>query len=188
MFPVPQVADQTYYCHLQTQYKKLYVVPSGNSLHGFADDLRIKIALKHLTKGRRNKNVKTLRYACKIWMDFTSLKMNNGKMEFLHLSSRQQLSKCEVDSINVNWCVIKKYTEVKYLGMWMDSSLIFKSHIERSTMLNLYKIIKICKSLTEEVFSKLVIGLVISHLDSNNAMLIGLPRSFAARAVLNEGK
>ena len=65
-------------------------------------------------------------------------------------------------------------------------------------LLNLLKIIKIHKSLTEEAFSMLVMGLVIFHLDYNKAVLIVLPRcdiksmqkvqSFATRVVLNEGK
>ena len=83
----------------------------------------------------------------------------------------------------------------------MDSSVTFKTHILRKcriTMLNVYKIIKICKSVTEKVCSILVMGLVMSHLDYNNVVLEGLPRFeinrmqrvqfFAAKVVLDEVK
>ena len=132
-------------------------------------------------------------------MDSARLKINNGKTGFLQLGWMQQLCKCKVESINVNGCVIKMCTEVKYPAACMDISLTFKSHIFKNcriTMLNLYRIIKTCKSLNEETCSTLVMGLVISHLDYSNTGLKVLSKykwmqrvhSFAAKVVLNEGK
>ena len=48
--------------------------------------------------------------------------MNESKIEFLQLGSRQQLSKCEIGSIYVNGCILKSAEELNTCG-WMDSSL-----------------------------------------------------------------
>ena len=44
-------------------------------------------------------------------------------------------------------------------------------------MWNLQKLKAICDTLTEETCKTLVIGLVISHLDCANAILVGLPET-----------
>ena len=40
-------------------------------------------------------------------MDSAGVKMSEGKTEFLQLGSRQNVSKCEVESIDMNGCDIK---------------------------------------------------------------------------------
>ena len=93
-----------------------FVVPSGNSLHDFADDHEIKNSFKESarycptvlqTEGwrKKSKNLEVCLQNIKTKMVSARLKLNEGKMEFLQLGSRQQLSKCE--SINVNGCVTK---------------------------------------------------------------------------------
>ena len=92
-----------YLAHTRTIQE--FVGPYGNPLHDFTDDHGSKLALKHLTEGLRYKNMKVWRFCLqniKTWMYSTRLKMNKGKTEFMQPGSRQQLSTCEVESIDVN--------------------------------------------------------------------------------------
>ena len=90
---------------------------------------------------------------------------------------------------------------VKYLGMWMDCNLTFKDHIVkkcRISMINLQQIKLIRPFLNQEACTTLMLGLVISHLDYCNSILVGLPdisinwikrvQNLAARVVLRKSK
>ena len=71
-------------------------------------------------------------------------------------------------------------TCIRYLVAWADDKLNFKVHIATKcciAMWNLQKLKAIHDLLTEETCTTLVIGLVISHLDYNNAILVGLPHT-----------
>ena len=63
-------------------------------------------------------------------------------------------------------------------GAWTDEKLNFKAHIVnkcRITMWNLQKLKTIHDLLTKETCTTLTMGLVRSHLDYANAILVGLP-------------
>ena len=86
-----------------------------------------------------------------------------------------------------------------YLGAYLDSSLSFKEQIKmkcKSAMINLLKIRAARKFLSRKACIKMVISLVISHLDYANSLLVGLPQvslnklqrvqNMAAKIVLNK--
>ena len=90
---------------------------------------------------------------------------------------------------------------VKYLGMWMDCNLTFKDHIVkkyRTAMINLQWIKLIRPFLKPEACTTLMLGLIISHLDYCNSILVGLPdvsinwmqrvQNLAAKVVLGKSK
>ena len=52
----------------------------------------------------------------KHWMDAVCLKMNESKMEFIYLGSKQMLKKCNINTININGEGISRSDKVKYLG------------------------------------------------------------------------
>ena len=113
----------------------------------------------------------------KIWMDGNRLKMNDSKTEFIMFGSRKMLTKCTTTDININGTSVKKQNAIGYLGVWMDDVLSFKYHVKmkcKSAMFNLVHIKRLRPSLTVEAANILVIGLVISHLDYANSILIGV--------------
>ena len=106
------------------------VIPSID-LHGFADDHMIKDSFKPISE-EESRVIHTLQKCTsdiKNWMDVNQLCMNSAKTEFLLVGSRTQLSNCVLTDINVNGEVVKHSTCIKYLGVWMDDKLNFKTHI-----------------------------------------------------------
>ena len=137
----------------------------------------------------------------KSWMDQVCLKMNESKMEFIYFGWPSQLDKCIKTNINVNGEEIKRTNITKYLGAYLDSKLDFKEHIKtkcKVAMLNIYKIRAARKNLTRSACNKLMVALVLSHLDYANSLLGNLPKSsinkmqlvqnIAARITLGKGK
>ena len=103
------------------------------NLYGFADDHVMKKSLR-TTKDNSNKlktirDLKTCTSEVKVWMDHNRLKMNKVKTEFIIYGSRQQLKKCVTNNINVTREVVDKTDCIKYLGAWLDATLLLKHHI-----------------------------------------------------------
>jgi hypothetical protein len=127
--------------------------------------------------------------------------MNDSKTEFILLGSRQQLAKCITNQINVNGQCVERTNIIKYLGAWIDQNVSFKRHIVKkcgTAMGSLFRIRNIRKYLTQDACHTLVRGLVLSHLDYANAILLGLPecdikklqrvQNMAAKVTLSKGK
>ena len=106
--------------------------------------------------------------------------MYSAKTELLLVGSREQPSKCVSKEINMNGEAVKCSACIRYLGAWADDQLNFKVHIANKchfAIWNLQKLKAICDLLTEETCKTLVTGLVISHLNYANAILVSLPES-----------
>ena len=134
-------------------------------------------------------------------MDGNRLKMNNSKTEFIMFDSSKMLTKCITTDININGTSVKKEKVIRYLGVWMDDALSFKYYVKmkcKSAMFNLVHIKRLRPSLTVEAANILVMGLVISHLDYTNSILLGVPdvtinqlqhvQNMAAKVVLQADK
>ena len=111
------------------------------------------------------------------------------------------LTKCITTDINISGTRVKKQNVIRYLGVWMDDVLSFKYDVKmkcKSAMFNLVCIKRLRPSLTVEAANILVMGLVISHLDYANSILIGVPdvtieqlqhvQNMAAKVVLQVDK
>ena len=61
-------------------------------------------------------------------MDAGCLKLNESKTEFIRFGSRQQLTKCQHNAININREIINRSTKVKYLEGHLDEQLNFKCY------------------------------------------------------------
>ena len=57
----------------------------------------------------------------KIWMCKNRLNMNNGKTEFIYFGSRQMLSLCNAEEIDVQGTKSSRSNIVRYLGALLDS-------------------------------------------------------------------
>ena len=147
-------------------------------LHGFVDDHAYKgsfAARSRVEEINMIKDLESCAERIKIWMDGNRLKMNNSKTEFIMYGSNKMLTKCRTADMNINGTWVKKQKVIRYLGVWMDEVLSFKYHVKmkcRSAMFNLVRIKRLRPSLTVEAANILVMGLVISHLDYANSILI----------------
>ena len=110
-------------------------------------------------------------------MDQNCLQVSSAKTEFILIGSKQRLTKCKIDIININGDPVKLNKCKQYLGAWIDSCLSFKTHINLKYKIawwNLQKVKLIRNMLTRETAYTIALGLIISHLDYANS-LIGLP-------------
>ena len=126
---------------------------------------------------------------------------DKSTQEFIMFGAKKQLAKCRTTNIDVNNTEVSMSKVVKYLGMWMDSTLTFKDHIVkkcRTSMINIQQIKLIRPFVNSEACTTLVLGLVISHLDYCNSILAGLPdvsinqmqrvQNLAAKVVIGKSK
>ena len=112
----------------------------------------------------------------KNWMDQARLKMNPSK--FIYFGHPRQLAKCMEDTIQVAGDLILRSDIIRYLGVWMDSSLSFKHHTTKkcqAVMINFIRIRNIHHLLDADTTESLCLSLCISHLDYCNAVLYKLP-------------
>ena len=183
----------------------LVVQPSGLELNGFADDHSIRTTFKPSKLDHREEQVTIAKIEAtmlkvKSWMDQVRLKLNEAKTEFMYFGWPSQLGKCAVSTIDINGENIARSEVTKYLGAHLDSALNFKKHIKtkcKAAMFNLQRIRAARKYLTRPACNKLMVSLVISHLDYANGLLGGLPKctidqlqrvqNIAAKIVLGKG-
>ena len=116
----------------------------------------------------------------KQWMDSMHLKMNPEKTEFIIFGSRYYMQKLNIKSIELLGESITCAQIVKCLGVLFDSNLTFKQHINakvKTAMYNIKRIRSVRDVINREACEILVNGLVLSHLDYCNSVLVGLPLS-----------
>ena len=180
-FSVPQGSASGAYIFLCYASPIEEVIPADLSLNGFADDHSVRYKFK---AGNRDQELcmEQLMNICMVnvkeWMTSMRLKLNDSKTEFIIFGSTKQVKKLATTNINVNGCEVPRTPLIKYLGSWLDENLNFKHHITKkcqTAMYNVFKIRNIRKFLTKEACHTIMLGLVISHLDYNNALLYGLP-------------
>ena len=112
------------------------------------------------------------------WMSMNRLKMNPTKTEFIYFGSRQMLSKCVRENIQVVDDVVEISHKIKTLGVWFDSELSFRYQIDEKcklAYLNIRNIRSIRKFISVDVCKQLVKSLVLSHLDYCNSLFYSLP-------------
>ena len=180
--------------------------PSQLELNGFADDHSVRSSFKpskldHTNEHQTISIIEKAMQDIKVWVDQVHLKMNNSKTEFIYFGWPSQLEKCITRKIDVNGEEIARADHTRYLGAYLDQKLAFKLHIQaksRAAILNVLRIKATRKYLTRSACNKLMVSLVLSHLDYANSLLGGLPKAsiaklqriqnIAARIVLNKGK
>ena len=90
------------------------------------------------------------------------------------------LGKTSTNAIRVAGDLITFTAGIKYLGVWLDSNLALKEHIQRKIRVaacNIRKISNIRNFIDIETAKILVSSLVLSHLDYSNSILCGLPET-----------
>ena len=161
-------------CKISTQPKDL-------QLSGFADDHSIRSTFKAADRWGESSTITSIEKCMlnvKKWMDETHLKMNPLKTEFIYFGFNKQFSKCTIEEINIAGDLKARTNIIKYLGVWMDSALTYKTHAMKkckATMLNFIHIRNIRHLLSTETTESLVLSLCVPHIDHCNALLYRLP-------------
>ena len=159
------------------------VVPKDLQLSGFADDHSVRRPFKANNRQEESETQTSLEnclLSVKRWMDEARLKMNPSKTEFIYFGNTKQIQKCTISSINVAGDLILRSDTIKYLGVWLDSELSFKTHVTKkckAAMLNFIRVRSIRHLLSQDTTASLLLSLCISHLDYCNSILYGLPNS-----------
>ena len=106
------------------------------------------------------------------------LKLNSHKTEHIMFGSWQQLTKINPEPLQAGPDLIELSNKVKYLGSLLDNTLSFDQHVSskvQKAMVTFIKVKSMCKYITQEACTILLLMLCISHLDYSNTVLYGLP-------------
>ena len=111
-------------------------------------------------------------------MTANRLKLNSGKTEILHITSKFLRSSSPVQAIQIGSEEVNTVSSARNLGVICDSNLTMIKHVNnicRAANFALYKIGQIRKYLDQVTAAKLVHAFISSRLDCCNGMLFGLP-------------
>lgn len=106
------------------------------------------------------------------------LKMNNSKTEIIMYGTKYQLAKLNISSISVRGCEVKCVDHVRDLGVFMDSTLNFDTHIRKKCQIayaQLRNLKDIRKHLSQKSTEIMVHGLIHSHIDFCNGLFTDIP-------------
>ena len=113
----------------------------------------------------------------KSWMSQNILKLNEDKTEVIVFGSRKYLEGMPSISIRVGDCTITSTRSVRNLGAHFDSQMNMEEFIIkkcRACRLQLHKIARIRKYLSNDTCSCIIQGLVTSKLDYANCLPYGV--------------
>ena len=168
----------------------MYASPVGNvikshnvSYQYYADDGQkyISFNLQNLEDVRSAINTLELSVSdVYSWMTANMLKMNDDKTEVILFAPKRVISQIsDLISVTVHESVISPESEVKDLGVMLDSTLSMQRQINRITKSCYYqlrRISRVRKYLTMNSAKILVNALVLSKIDYCNSLLVNLPK------------
>ena len=170
-----------------------YLLPLGKILrhhgvqfHCYADDTQIYISTKPNTTLPPTSLTACLQ-DIRSWMSRNFLKLNGSKTEVLLIGSKNTLSKAQtttIPNIIIDGFPVPFSTQVKSLGVILDSTLSFAPHIKnitRSAFFHIRNISRLRPSLSQPSTEVLIHAFVTSRIDYCNSLLSGLPTKLLNR-------
>ena len=152
----------------------------GISTHMYADDTQLYLAFRPDSGEAAIDQMMDCVEEVRNWMEANMLKLNESKTEYMVIGSNHTQKKLgdEVKCIRVGEEEVHAVESARNIGVTMDTALNMEVHINKITSAcyyNLRNIGKIRHNLTQDATKTLVQALVISKLDSLNALLHGVP-------------
>ncbi|XP_041642854.1 uncharacterized protein LOC121509496, partial [Cheilinus undulatus] len=162
----------------------IYMLPLGQIIHkhglsfqSYADDTQLYLSTKPSTQLPPHSLVKCL-HDNKAWMTSDQLKLNSNKTELMVVAPKALLQKVGDLMLDVDGTSICPSSEVRNLGVILDSTLSFQSHIKsvtKSAFYHLKNISRLRPSLPDSVAETLIHAFITSRLDYCNGVLSGVP-------------
>ena len=166
----------------------LYVAPVVDiaNKHGvshilYADDTQLYVEFNKSSMAASLQHLELCIDGIKSWMAQNILKLNEDKTEVIVFGSRKYLEGMPSISIRVGDCTITPTRSVRNLGAHFDSRMNMEEFIIkkcRACQLQLHKIARIRKYLSNDTCSCIIQGLVTSKLDYANYLLYGVNKVF----------
>ena len=98
----------------------------------FADDTQLYLSFRPTSSASQEQAIQAMEeyiVNVRVWMCHNMLKLNDSKTEFLIIGSRQQLTKINVNSVQVCTSEIVPASSVRNLGAWFDKIMSTNTHI-----------------------------------------------------------
>ena len=168
----------------------IYLLPLGQIIrkhglnyHCYADDTQIYLHTKPSAPLPPPSLIACLR-EIKDWMTTNFLKLNSNKTELMVVAPKSTLQKTGNLILSIDGCSICPSSQVRNLGVLLDPSLSFESHIKsvtKSAFFQLRNISRLRPSLSDTSAETLIHAFVTSRLDYCNGVLYGVSSKTLAR-------
>ena len=146
--------------------------------HIYADDKQAYLPFHiHEEKAAMKKLIDCL-MEVRQWMTSNSLKFNDSKTEFIMFGPKKDTEQLCSTSLTLGDTDVPISTCVKSIGAHLDSELKMDTQISavcRAAWFYLHQISKIRRYLNDDQLKTVIQAHVISRIDQNNSLLIGLP-------------
>lgn len=142
--------------------------------HIYADDIQIYFNIDDRSEKQITEDIKSVMTDIKIWMLQKYLKLNTEKTELIIIGQKRKLVEVPFKKINLEKTEIELKTSIKNVGCILDENLTMDKHtteIARKCNIQLYKLNKIRKFITQDTAKQLIETLVIPHIEFQSALL-----------------
>lgn len=149
------------------------------NLHVFADDILIYGSCASGEESTLSSNISDCVLSIEEWLKSNQLLLNTDKTKVMWCATRQRLSHIHKVPIPIGRYTIKPSLAFRYLGVLIDETLSFSSHVSKiisSSFGTLRQIRSIRRSVSQKHAAFLVSSLVFPILDFCAAAFVGLTK------------